>query len=97
MLDRILSLCEDGHTLYRTVPPVVKRQLNQAAFQRFWIMDKGIHGSDVYPPLAQILTNDLAERLTRETEILIKAQNVSDASEQADPETPYQAGMPDSL
>ncbi|WP_261567063.1 hypothetical protein [Frankia gtarii] len=49
ILDRLLSLCEDSHTLYTTAPALVQRQLNQAVFRRFWIIDKGIHGADLFP------------------------------------------------
>ncbi len=78
ILDRLLSLCEDSHTLYTTAPALVQRQLNQAVFKRFWIIDKGIHGADLFPPLAQLLGDDLADLLSQETRNLIKAQSATD-------------------
>ncbi len=81
ILDRLLSLCDDSHTLYTTAPAVVQRQLNQAVFRRFWIIDKRIHGADLFPPLAQLLGDDLADLLNQETENLIKAQKATDAPE----------------
>lgn len=88
VLDRILALCEDSHTLYRTAPATVKRQLNQAVFHRFWIVDLGIRTADLHPPLAQLLGKDLDRRLATETENLINAQRAPEDSETAGPGFP---------
>ncbi len=49
-LDRALLLLERGNGQYAGAPGIVRRELNQAVFERFWLMDDevtriSVHGS----------------------------------------------------
>ncbi len=81
-VNRIMLLCEDSHTLYRTAPDIAKQQLNQAVFHRFYVLGRTLAGADLHSPLAQLLADDLETRLTLETRNLIEdIQDPADAAE----------------
>lgn len=66
MVDEVLLLCADAHRLYLSAPGNIRRQLNQAVFTRFWIIDEEIGGADLTEPFVQLLVPDLAKRLHAE-------------------------------
>jgi DNA invertase Pin-like site-specific DNA recombinase len=45
-----LALCADAHRLYLGAPPEVKRQLNQAVFERFWIVNDHVEAANLTEP-----------------------------------------------
>ncbi len=63
-VEEALLLCADAHRLYLSAPPEVRRQLNQAVFARFWIIEDQVRGADLTTTFAQLLDPDLADRLT---------------------------------
>ncbi len=63
VVEEALLLCVNAHRLYLSAPPAVRRQLNQAVFTRFWIIDDQVHGADLTETFAHLLTPDLADRL----------------------------------
>ncbi|SDI30007.1 hypothetical protein SAMN05421505_1435 [Sinosporangium album] len=63
VVEEALLLCVNAHRLYLSAPPAVRRQLNQAVFARFWIIDDQVHGADLTETFAHLLTPDLADRL----------------------------------
>ncbi len=63
VVEEALLLCVNAHRLYLSAPPAVRRQLNQAVFTRFWIIDDQVHGADLTETFAHLLTPELANRL----------------------------------
>jgi site-specific DNA recombinase len=59
VVEEILLLCANAHRLYLSATPDVRRQLNQAVFTRFWIVDDQVHGADLTEPFAQLLAPDI--------------------------------------
>jgi site-specific DNA recombinase len=59
VVEEILLLCANAHRLYLSATPDVRRQLNQAVFTRFWIVDDQVHGTDLTEPFAQLLAPDI--------------------------------------
>lgn len=60
VVEEALLLCVNAHRLYLSAPPDVRRQLNQAVFARFWIIDDQVQGADLTQGLAHLLAPDLA-------------------------------------
>ncbi|WP_239313017.1 recombinase family protein, partial [Frankia sp. Cj3] len=92
-IDRIMLLCEDSHTLYRTAPDSVKQQLNQATFHRFYVLGHTLAGADPCSPLAQLLAEDLDVRLAHETRSLIEdtqdPENTAETDQHDDDPRPH--------
>ncbi|MBX7268830.1 recombinase family protein [Micromonospora sp. Llam7] len=63
VIEEALLLCANAHRLYLSATPDVRRQLNQAVFVRFWIIDDQVHGADLTETFAQLLAPDLTEQL----------------------------------
>ena len=68
VVDEALLIAANAHRLYLSAPPDVRRQLNQAVFARFWIIDDQVQGADLTDTFAQLLDPDLAARLQDENE-----------------------------
>jgi site-specific DNA recombinase len=62
-VEEALLLCSDAHRLYLSAPPDVRRQLNQAVFERFWIIDDKVHSADLTETFGQLLAPELDDRL----------------------------------
>ena len=84
MVEEVLLLCANAHRLYLSATPDVRRQLNQAVFARFWIVDDQVHGADLTEPFAQLLAPDLA----------ISLQTDSDATTDAAVDLPEDSAAP---
>ncbi len=67
VVEEALLLCTDAHRLYLSATPDVRRQLNQAVFTRFWIINDQVQSADLTAPFAELLDPDLADRLKAET------------------------------
>ena len=72
VVEETLLLCADAHRLYLSATPDVRRQLNQAVFTRFWIVDDQVHGADLTETFAHLLmpghTEDEDQNTTIEPE-----------------------------
>jgi site-specific DNA recombinase len=66
VVEEALLLCADAHRLYVSATPDVRRELNQAVFARFWVIDDQVRGAVLTEPFAQLLAPDLATRLEAE-------------------------------
>ncbi|MFJ4909684.1 recombinase family protein [Streptomyces sp. NPDC093249] len=55
VVEEALLLCANAHRLYLSAPPTVRRQLNQAVFVRFWIIDDQVRGADLTETFAHLL------------------------------------------
>lgn len=64
VVEEALLLCANAHRLYLSATPDVRRQLNQAVFNRFWIMDDKVQGADLTETFAQLLTPGYTEHET---------------------------------
>ena len=62
VVEEALLLCANAHRLYLSAPPSVRRQLNQAVFVRFWIIDDQVHGADLTETFAHLLAPDSDRR-----------------------------------
>src|SRR5262249_45184239 len=60
-VDEVLLLCADAHQLYLSAPPVIKRQLNQAVFKRFWVIDDGVADAELAEPFTLFLASFTAD------------------------------------
>ncbi|MFE5191817.1 recombinase family protein [Streptomyces sp. NPDC056628] len=59
VVEGALLLCSNAYRLYFSAPPTVRRQLNQAVFARFLILDDQVQGADLTSGFAQLLASDL--------------------------------------
>ena len=59
-LDTALALVADCHRLYVAAPPHIRRQLNQAVFERIFVEDEEIQGARLITPFGELL--ELAEQ-----------------------------------
>ena len=57
-LDRALELLEHAGENYAAAPSVVRRQLNQAVFERLWLADDDVLGADFAELFARLRDND---------------------------------------
>jgi site-specific DNA recombinase len=55
VVEEALLLCANAHRLYLSATPDVRRQLNQAVFSRFWILDDKVQGADLTETFAHLL------------------------------------------
>jgi site-specific DNA recombinase len=69
VVDEVLLLCADAHQLYLSAPPHIKRQLNQAVFKRFWVIDDAVAGAELAEPFTLFLADgfgpDMADATVR--------------------------------
>lgn len=63
VVEEALLLCANAHRLYLSAPPDVRRQLNQAVFARFWIMEDQVQGADLTEGFAHLLDPGIAAGL----------------------------------
>jgi site-specific DNA recombinase len=56
VVEEALLLCINAHRLYLSAPPHVRRQLNQAVFVCFWIIDDQVQGADLTDTFARLLS-----------------------------------------
>jgi site-specific DNA recombinase len=63
VVEEALLLCVDAHRLYLSATSDVRRQLNQAVFTRFWIIDDNVRGADLTETFAHLLIPNSAEQL----------------------------------
>ena len=89
VVEEALLLCTDAHRLYLSATLDVRRQLNQAVFIRFWIINDQVQGADLTAPFAELLDPDLADRLKAETEAVRELLTGPSASDSC-------GGQPDS-
>ena len=82
VVEEALLLCANAHRLYVSAPPEVRRQLNQAVFARFWIIDDRAQGADLTDAFAQLLIPDLARRLQAESRTLADTAEPTDGNDQ---------------
>lgn len=75
VVEEALLLCVNAHRLYLSATPDVRRQLNQAVFTCFWIIDDQVHGADLTETFAQLLAPDLTERLSHNEDETNKSTN----------------------
>ncbi len=59
-LDQALTLVADCHRLYQAAPPHIRRQLNQAVFERIFVEDGDVPTGQLASPFGELL--ELAER-----------------------------------
>lgn len=59
-LDQALALVADCHQLYLAAPPHIRRQLNQAVFERIFVEDGDVPTGQLASPFGELL--ELAER-----------------------------------
>jgi hypothetical protein len=63
VVDEVLLHCADAHQLYLSAPPQIKRQLNQAVFKRFWIVDNGVADAELAEPFTLFLADGFTANL----------------------------------
>ena len=49
LLDDLLTLCDDPHALYLCADEPIKRLLNEAVAERFWVLDDQVHTAELVP------------------------------------------------
>jgi hypothetical protein len=57
-LDEALQLVADPQALYDALPEGLRVQLIRALFEKIWVLDLGVVGSDLTEPFAELLTLD---------------------------------------
>ncbi len=67
-LRHAVDLLRNAHGYYASSPPVLRRQANQALFERFWLADDRVVAADLTDAYRQLLMEDLAETLDAERE-----------------------------
>ncbi len=65
-LDALLDILDDAQATYRQAPGVVRRQLNQAVFQRLYLDDDTVVGADLSQPYLRLLSPELPDQLLQE-------------------------------
>jgi hypothetical protein len=70
-LDQLLALATNAKALYAAGAPRERRYMNQAVFEKLWIINDEIAGVDLQSPYAQVLAQDLSVRLESEESSLI--------------------------
>ncbi len=65
-LDHLLAIVDDAHATYQKAPASARRQLNQAIFERLYIDDGTVVGSDLTEPYLRLLSPDLSNALEAE-------------------------------
>ncbi len=68
-LQEALGFLDSASALYLGGTHAVRRELNQALFHKLWVVPDGIAGADLASPFAELLTDDLSERLEREGQL----------------------------
>ncbi len=66
-LEQALTLLRDPERAYRATDNEGRRHFNQAFFNSLAVDHEGVVGADLADPFAQLLTEDLAEQIERET------------------------------
>ncbi len=66
-LDEALTLARNAEETYETADPALRRQLNQAFFERVYIRDKEAVSADLADPYADLLDGGLANTLEKIT------------------------------
>ena len=69
-LNQALKLVSDCHRLYEQAPHHVKRQLNQAVFERIFVEDEGVPTASLTPAFGELLT--LVELTTTDADGRVK-------------------------
>jgi site-specific DNA recombinase len=62
-LDKALDLLANCHRAYRKAPGHLRRQFNQALFERLLVHDDRITGAEIAEPFATLADPDLPQRL----------------------------------
>ena len=78
-LDEALRLLEDPQALYDAVPEGLKPLLVRAVFEKIWIMDDAVVGTEVTEPVATLLTF--------EAQLALAEQQAGAPTQQADADT----------
>lgn len=60
--EQVIALITDCERLYRLMPPVVRRQMNQAFFERILVDEGDIPGAMLAEPFATVMAWELAHR-----------------------------------
>ena len=68
-LDRCIDKLANLHVSYRIGDDDERRRLNQGFFDKLFVVDEGISGSDLIEPYAQILDDDLEGRISAEQQL----------------------------
>lgn len=63
ILAEALALVADCSAPYRQADPDIRRSFNQVFFRRLFVGDEGVVGAELTDPYAEILADDLIERL----------------------------------
>jgi site-specific DNA recombinase len=65
-LERALELARNAADAYRAAPPALRRQWNQLLFTHLYVDDNQVVGSELTPPFAALLADDLIETINAE-------------------------------
>ena len=65
-LDRALALLESCEEVYRRSAPEGRRKLNQALFEKIFVVDDMVAGADLAAPFHELTDDDLAARIERD-------------------------------
>jgi len=68
-LDRCMDKLTNLHVSYRIGDDDERRRLNQGFFEKLFVVDQGISGSDLVEPYTQILDDDLEGRIKTEQQL----------------------------
>jgi site-specific DNA recombinase len=66
-LDEALALAGNCQRAYRVADPRVRRQFNQAFFEKLYINEDGVGSADLAEPFAELLAHDLTRRVAQES------------------------------
>lgn len=82
-LDTALALVANPQVLYDALPEGLKLQLVQTVFEKIWILDTAVVGSDLTEPFAELLTREaqlaLTEQQQRASDDVITRGRTNDA------------------
>jgi len=67
-LDEALSLVQDPQALYDALPEGLKLLLTQTVFEKIWILDTGVVGSELTEPFTELLTLEARLALVEQRE-----------------------------